>query len=75
MGFSTFVPLQDHFNNKDELIAEAGEKFAGFDDVFMRQIGDVESGTLFWPEMSNAERADAAVNDPNVVWLGPNVEQ
>lgn len=75
LGFSTFVSLQDRFDENDELIAEAGEKVDGFDDVFMRQIGDVESGTLFWPEMTNAERADSAVNDPNVVWLGPNVEQ
>ena len=75
LGFSTFVSLQDRFDENDELIAEAGEKFNGFDDVFMHQIGDVESGALFWPEMTNAERAASAVNDPNVVWLGPNVER
>ncbi len=61
LGFSNFVDL------------ETGEKAGGSDDVFMRNIADVSSGTLFWPDMTNEQRAASAINDPNVVWTGEAV--
>lgn len=68
LGFTTFVNL------------ETGEKFSGddnspeFDDAFMQFLRDQETGKE-WPAMTDQERADSALNDPDVVWTGPNVDE
>lgn len=61
LGFLTFVDF------------ETGERLNGFNDAYMLFLRDNERGKL-WPEMTNQERVDSALNDPRVVWTGPNVE-
>lgn len=60
LGFLTFVNLS------------TGEKFLGFDDVFMRNLEDHTTGKLY-PLMTNAERVAASMKDGNLHWVGSNV--
>ncbi|WP_376695050.1 hypothetical protein [Wenzhouxiangella sp. EGI_FJ10305] len=62
LGFTTFVDLEN------------GTKFNGDDDVFMQFLRDQETGKQ-WPTMTDQERADSALNNPEVVWTGSNVDE
>ncbi len=61
LGFLTFVEL------------ESGEKLNGLDDAYMMFLRDQATGKD-WPDMSDEERVDSAVNDPNIVWTGSTVD-
>lgn len=61
LGFTTFVDLTD------------GSRPDGFDDVYMVNLSDTETG-LDWPQMTDAEREASATNNPNLVWTGPQVQ-
>lgn len=63
LGFTTLVNL------------ETGERADNRNDAYMLHLFDTETGTgTAWPDMNNNQRADSAVNDPNVVWSGANVD-
>ncbi len=62
LGFLTLVNL------------DTGSKFNDLDDAFMQFLRDQEIGKT-WPDMTDQERADSAINDPEVVWLGSNVDE
>ncbi|MGH7825880.1 MAG: putative Ig domain-containing protein [Candidatus Binatia bacterium] len=51
---------------------DSGEKLLGFDDVFMRNLEDHSTGKLY-PQMSDAERVNAAKNTGNLHWIGAEV--
>ena len=61
LGFTSFVDLTD------------GSLPDGFDDVYMVNLSDTEVG-LDWTEMTDAEREASAINNPNLVWTGPEVQ-
>lgn len=61
LGFITFVDL------------ETGSRFDDRDDAFMQFLRD-QPTLKPWPDMTDQERADSAVNDPNVVWTGAHVD-
>jgi PA domain len=61
LGFAEFGD-----NNKP------GDAFLGLSDVYKAYSFDNELG-LFWNQMGKQLRALSAVNDPNLVWRGPNV--
>lgn len=60
LGFQTFV------NNG------TGSLNGGFPDAYMRNLFDMETGKA-WTAMTNAERRNSAINDPDLVWTGPAV--
>ncbi len=60
LGFATFV---------DDA---TGEKFLGFDDVFMLQLEDHSTGEL-WPDMTDGERAASATDSGDLHWVGAEV--
>ncbi|MCZ6714666.1 MAG: hypothetical protein O7B29_12045 [Deltaproteobacteria bacterium] len=60
LGFATFV---------DDT---TGEKFLGFDDVFMLQLEDHSTGEL-WPDMSDAERVTSSTDPGDLHWVGAEV--
>jgi len=60
LGFSNFI-------NEG-----TGATLGGFHDVYSRQTLDVTTGKL-WSDMTQAEIADSAINDGNVVWAGLEV--
>ncbi len=49
-----------------------GALFQNTPDSWTRFMRDEETGEN-WSDMTNAERAASAINDPNLVWTGPNV--
>jgi len=59
LGFSAFID------------GETGEYIQGRPDVFTTYMRDLSTGKD-WNDMTNNERVIAGVNDPNVVWTGPN---
>lgn len=63
IGVSTIVDLS------------TGEKALGFDDVYMTFLEDHDlgSGTL-WPAMSDAQRANSAIDGANTHFTGPAVQ-
>ncbi len=58
LGFTNFVDL------------ETGSLFQGDPDVYMSSLRDTQADQD-WLDMNDAQRADSATNDPNVVWTGP----
>jgi len=60
LGFLTFVDLA------------TGQKFYGYDDVFMLNLEDDSTGMLY-PDMTDAERVAASINTGNLHWVGLNV--
>jgi len=60
LGFSTFVN------------GATGAQFNGRADVFMGNLRDTEVG-LDWDVMNDAQRQASAINDPDLVWIGPDV--
>lgn len=44
----------------------------GFPDAFSRNLHDLDAGKS-WDVMSDAERKASAINEPGLVWDGPNV--
>jgi len=60
LGFANFV---DESN---------GSLPNGFPDTYTTHTFDVEAGKG-WNDMTDAERVASAINDPDVVWNGPNV--
>jgi hypothetical protein len=61
LGFSAF---------RDRSVA--GDAVLGLSDVYRAYSYDNEFG-LFWNQMDKRQRAVSTVNDPNLVWRGPNV--
>jgi len=51
---------------------ETGALFNGFDDIYSTFTYDTEA-EQGWNDMTNAQRMASTINDPNVVWNGPNV--
>ncbi len=60
LGFSDFVSLS------------TGQKFFGYDDVYMLNLEDHTSGKLY-PDMTDAERVAASKDTGNLHWVGDNV--
>ncbi len=60
LGFTTLVNLS------------TGAKPSGFDDAYMQNLEDHNTGKL-WPNMSNAERAASSVDDGALHWVGDQV--
>ncbi|MGL4400744.1 MAG: PA domain-containing protein [Luteolibacter sp.] len=58
LGFASFVN------------ASTGNLFLGQKDVFSTFIRD-EIHRVTWPDLTSAQRAASAVNDPNLAWNGP----
>lgn len=50
----------------------AGTLFSNLPDVYSTFTRDLETGED-WNDMTNGERVASAINDPDVVWTGPNV--
>ena len=61
LGFSAF---------RDRSVA--GDAVLGLSDVYRAYTFDNEFG-LYWNQMDKHRRAASTVNDPNLVWHGPNV--
>lgn len=61
LGFSSF---------RDR--SAAGDAVLGLSDVYRAYSFDNELG-LYWNQMNKRMRAASSVNDPNLVWRGPNV--
>ncbi len=59
LGFQTFVDR------------DTGQKFLGFDDTYMLNLEDHSTGEL-WPDMTNGERADSAIDTGDTHWVGPS---
>jgi len=59
LGFASFV----NFAN--------GSRFQDRNDIYMLNLRDTEVD-LDWDEMDDAQRQASAINDPNLVWAGPN---
>jgi hypothetical protein len=55
------------------LVGQDGSKFLGFNDAYMAQLSDETSG-LFWSNMTDGQRAAAAINTGNLVWRGVNAD-
>ena len=49
-----------------------GTLFDGLNDIFMLNLRDTEVD-LDWDEMDNDQRQASAINDPDLVWTGPDV--
>lgn len=60
LGFANFVN------------ESSGTLFLGFPDVYTTYTRDLETGED-WNDMTNGERAASAINDPDVVWTGPQI--
>jgi hypothetical protein len=60
LGFNTYVEL------------DTGRKYAGKDDVYMRNIFDATKAKR-WPDLTDAERLASMVNTGNLLWDGPSV--
>ena len=50
-----------------------GSRFNNRDDIFIRMLEDHSEGKT-WQQMSNAERVDSASDDPDLHWIGGNVQ-
>jgi hypothetical protein len=61
LGFARFIDK-----------AKPGDTILGLSDVYRAYSYDNEFG-LFWNQMGKQQRSASGVNDPNVVWRGPNV--
>ena len=61
IGFSTLT-------NKS-----TGQRLNNRDDIFIRMLEDHSTG-LTWQQMTNAERAASATGDPDLHWIGSNVQ-
>jgi PA domain len=61
LGFARFIDK-----------AKPGDTILGLSDVYRSYTYDNEFG-LFWNQMRKQQRTASGVNDPNVVWRGPNV--
>lgn len=59
LGFANFV-------------GSSGSFLLGFPDVYTTFTRDLETGED-WNDMNVFERRDSAINDPDVVWIGPQV--
>lgn len=61
INFQTFV-------NK-----ETGEKLSGLDDIYMVFLED-HSESKVWPDMTDTERADSAIDTDDLHWIGAEVK-
>jgi hypothetical protein len=61
LGFQTFTSNQ------------SGAFFNGTPDIWTNFLFDVSIGQSWRDMASNAQRQASAINDPNLVWTGPNV--
>lgn len=60
LGFSSFVN------------GSTGALNGGFPDIYSRYMFD-QTTSLYWHQMTDAQRAASALNTNNVLWDGPNV--
>jgi hypothetical protein len=61
LGFQTFTSNS------------TGAFFSGTPDIWTNFLFDVSTGQTWRQMTSNAQRQASAINDPNLVWTGPNV--
>ncbi len=76
-NFTAFLPVLLHemghglgfqtFTN-----GTTGAFIGGRKDIWTIFMQDLSTGE-FWDEMTNGERVASAINDPDLVWTGPNV--
>lgn len=52
--------------------AATGARFNNRDDIYMRMLEDHSDGKT-WNQLTNAERAASAIDDPDLHWIGANV--
>jgi len=50
-----------------------GQRLNNRDDIFIRMLEDHSTG-LTWQQMTDAERAASATSDPDLHWIGSNVQ-
>jgi hypothetical protein len=50
-----------------------GQRLNNRDDIFIRMLEDHSTG-LTWQQMTDAERAASATGDPDLHWIGSNVQ-
>ena len=50
-----------------------GSRFNNRDDIFPLMLEDHSEGKT-WQQMTNAERVDSAIDDPDLHWIGSNVQ-
>jgi len=55
-----------------KLVSESGERYQGYDDVFMLFLRDVSAGKN-WSEMTDSERAASSIDTDDLVWIGDTV--
>ncbi len=54
-------------------VNSSGQRFAGFDDIYMTFLEDHDLG-LLWPAMTDAQRAASAIDGPLTHFIGPAVQ-
>jgi len=57
-----------------KLVSESGERYQGYDDIFMRFLRDVSAGKN-WSEMTDSERAASSIDTDDLVWIGDTVNE
>ncbi len=55
-------------------VGQGGEQAQGRPDVWNHSSFDLEQNRL-WPEMTDAQRAQSAINDPDLVWVGDRTNE
>ncbi len=53
------------------LVSASGERFSNFNDAYMVNLYDQETGRA-WTSMTDAQRAASAINGPDLTWNGSN---
>ncbi|WP_223788234.1 PA domain-containing protein [Marinicella meishanensis] len=76
-GFTAFLPVLLHemghgLGFQTFTSGTTGAFFSGRPDIWTLFMRDLSTGEQ-WVDMDNAERVASAINDPNLVWTGPNV--
>jgi hypothetical protein len=61
LGFQTFV-------------SQSGVKFSGYNDQYMIKLDQLGATPSTYSTMSDAQRAAANIADPNLRWMGANVD-
>ena len=67
LGFQTFTNKSNGFQ-----VGSDAQGQGGFPSIYDRYLFDNTIGKS-WPQMTNAERANTAIDTGNLVWVGPQV--
>lgn len=67
LGFLSLVYLEDGTSNS------AGDKFAGFDDAYMKLLEHHGASPVDFPSMTSAQRVAASIDTNNLHWTGSSV--